>query len=273
MLNRTAIVYRYDGTLDGMLCCIYEAMTRREEPMMIVGPDEMQSMLYPDHAVGTDKAVARRVADAVRGKISEDAMTLIGRSLLTALPGRESYVLGVIRRAFKEGPGLLSDLSDQAVNRLTKAVLQLEHEAHLYTGFIRFQQGEGVLTAAIEPKNQVLPLLLAHFEDRFASETYMIFDKTHKAALVHAAATANHPGESRILPVEAFERPAADENELAFQRMWRAFYRVIAVEGRENPTCRRSHMPGRYWAEMTEFQGAGPEIPAPRIFHAEGLLG
>ena len=35
--------------------------------------------------------------------------------------------------------------------------------------------------------------------------------------------------------------------------MWRAFYAHAAVEGRINPKLRRTHMPMRYWKNMTEF--------------------
>jgi len=30
---------------------------------------------------------------------------------------------------------------------------------------------------------------------------------------------------------------------------------VFAIEGRNNPRCRRALMPKRYWSQMTELQG------------------
>ncbi|MEA5065077.1 MAG: TIGR03915 family putative DNA repair protein, partial [Eubacteriales bacterium] len=174
MLDRTALIYRYDGTQDGLLCCVYEAMAKREQPMMILSAREMQSMLFEDRFIETDPAVARRVADAIRGRISEDALTMVGRALLTHLPGKEIHLLDVLRRAFREGPGLLSNLSDPAVYKLNRAITFLEREAHLLTGFIRFRESDGVLTAVIEPKTQVLKLLAPHFTDRFRQETFLI---------------------------------------------------------------------------------------------------
>ncbi len=47
-------------------------------------------------------------------------------------------------------------------------------------------------------------------------------------------------------------RPA--ESEAAFRALWRRFYDTIAIKERENPRCRMSHMPKRYWGVMTEFQ-------------------
>ena len=42
--------------------------------------------------------------------------------------------------------------------------------------------------------------------------------------------------------------------------MWRSFYHTISIEGRYNPNCRMTHMPKRYWGDMTEF--APPEQEA-----------
>ena len=44
--------------------------------------------------------------------------------------------------------------------------------------------------------------------------------------------------------------PALDSTE-----QLRRFYDTIAIRERENPRCRMTHMPKRYWGTMTEFQG------------------
>ncbi|MFQ7855321.1 MAG: DUF4130 domain-containing protein [Eggerthella lenta] len=41
--------------------------------------------------------------------------------------------------------------------------------------------------------------------------------------------------------------------------MWRRFYDTIAIEGRENPRCRMTQMPKRFWGTMTEFQNEPEE--------------
>ena len=46
----------------------------------------------------------------------------------------------------------------------------------------------------------------------------------------------------------------AGAEELQYRRMWQTFYDTIAIQGRENPRCRMTHMPKRYWDNMTEFQ-------------------
>ena len=272
MLNGTDLIYRYDGSLDGFLCCVYAAMTKREHPMMIVRADEMQSLLFPDFIVETDSGKATRVADSIRAKISEDMLDFVYQVLLTALPGKETILLSLIRHAFKVGAGLLNDLTDPDVNKLSRAVTHLCREAHLYRGFVRFQQNENALVAIIEPKNQVLPLLLNHFTDRFSTENFLIYDKTHRQALIHSADSLNAPARVCIVPLEDLTAPQPDECESNFRALWRMFHKTIAITQRENPVCQRTLMPKRYWPQMVEHQKDERTNILPPGYSPEGSL-
>ena len=145
------------------------------------------------------------------------------------------------------------------VDVLRRAVQHLEEEAHKYTGFVRFSELDGVLAGEIEPKNRVLPLLRPHFCGRYPQERFVLHDRTHGEALFH------QPGKWAILSVEDVRlgRPGAEE--LQYRRMWRQFYDTIAIRARENPRCRMTHMPKRYWGTMTEFQDDAPACPLPPV--------
>ena len=53
-------------------------------------------------------------------------------------------------------------------------------------------------------------------------------------------------------------RPALDSTE-----QLRRFYDTIAIRERENPRCRMTNMPQRFWGTMTEFQPDEGALPAP----------
>ena len=59
--------------------------------------------------------------------------------------------------------------------------------------------------------------------------------------------------------MEAFRAAAPGREERDFRRLWRRFYDTIAIEGRENPRCRMTQMPKRFWGTMTEFQNEPEE--------------
>ncbi len=254
MRYRTNIIYRYDGSFDGFLCCVYESYARRELPDAILRPEDGQLSLFEMREIETDAAIAGRVLRSIPARISQEAMLLVERMMLTCAPAREKRALAFLRLGYKRGPGVMDMLGDEAVSAVVKAVRALEQEAHLYTGFVRFTENAGALSAIIEPKNRVLRLIAPHFLDRYPNEAFLIFDRTHQEAL------AAQNGRGRILPVEALKLPASDEIELAVRALWRQFHASVAIAPRKNKRCQRAHLPLRYRRMMTEFVAE----PAPR---------
>ena len=260
----TPVAYAYDGSFAGFLSCVFESYLRREEPMCFSAPEEERISLYPERSVPTDAARARRVYASLAVRISPAGQALAARGFLTCLEERERLLYQFIRLGYQRGSALLRDLTDHRVAALHQAVRRLNEEAHKYTGFVRFSDQGGVLLAEIEPKNQVLPLLRGHFCARYNTEAFLIYDRTHRQVLLHdprGLPGGENPGGRRwaILPAEDFRAGAPGEEERAWRALWRRFYDTIAIEGRENERCRRTHMPKRYWNCMTEFQSDGAE--------------
>ena len=242
------VCYRYDGTYSGFLSCVFESYVSQEEPAEFLIQDDLRLSLYPERVVYSRDANARRVYRSLADKFGGEGRRLVTHGFLTCLEDREVWLWRFIRLGYRRGPALLRDLTDPTVDRVRKAVWRLEHEAHQYTGFVRFSQLDGVLAGEIEPKNRVLPLLQPHFCGRYPQERFVLHDRTHREALLH------QPGKWAILPVEHFQMGPAGEEELTYRRLWRSFYDTIGIEGRYNPKCRMTHMPKRYWGTMTEFQ-------------------
>ena len=242
------VIYRYDGTLEGFLCCVFESYVNKEPPMGVQDPEELASTLFPVRWVGTDEAHAQRIHASIRRR-SAYAGELVEKGFLTCAPNRELMLFRFIAALYDEGPALLRRISDDAVLPLLQAVRHLEGEAHLLKGFTRFSDFGGILVGEIAPKNRVLPLLRRHFCSRFYNERLMLYDRTHREALFY------REGKWCILPLDHFEMARPDRREAEFRRLWKRFYDTVAIRERYNPKCRRTQMPMRYWGTMTEFQG------------------
>ena len=104
-----------------------------------------------------------------------------------------------------------------------------------------------MLIAQIEPKNNVLPVIAPHFLSRFSGEDFMIFDRTHRLALLY------RDGEPEFLRADTIELPPESPEEQRCRAMWRTFYETVGIEGRRNDVCRRTHMPKRYWKDTPEL--------------------
>ena len=245
------IIYQYDGSFNGLLCCIYESYTQKEYPTGIVEGEELLSV-FEVRSVVTDPAHAARVYRSLC-RIDAGVGPFLRRAFLTCLPEKELAIYRFVAALYREGAPLLLRLSDPVYHPLLKAVRHLSGEAELLRGFTRFSDFGGVLGGEIEPKNRILPVLRPHFCERYRNESFFLYDRTHREALLYAG------GSSRIVPLDNFEMALPDESEAEYRRLWRRFYDTIAIRERENPRLRMSNMPKRYWSTMTEFQ----EDPAP----------
>lgn len=248
------VIYQYDGSFDGLLCCIFESYTKRENPTAIYSGEEDEWSLFETRFVATDAAHAQRIARSLR-KLSPDVTPFLRRAFLTCMPDRELAIYRFVVRLYREGAPYLSRLSDDAYQPLLRAVRHLNGEVEKLRGFVRFSDYGGMLGAEIEPKNRVLPLLRAHFCERCHGEAFFLYDRTHHEALLYAE------GRSRIVPLDDFQSAPPSEEEAAYRRLWRRFYDAIAIRERENPALRMTHMPKRYWAHMTEFQSDDGALP------------
>ncbi len=247
MPERPTLIYCYDGSFDGLLCCVFESYDKNELPLDVLPEGAALPLLLPVKSIVTDPEKARRVLVSIPKKMGRDALDFVRHGFLTCHPQKELLILRFLRLGYRCGPSAMNRLTDKDVHTLFSAVRHLEHEAHLYTGFVRFSEANGALTAQIEPKNIVLPLIAPHFCERFPNERFLIHDKTHDMALLHQ----DHAWV--ITAVENLRLPGPGEEEMKFRALWRLFYDTIEIEGRHNPRCRMGHMPKRYWNCMTEF--------------------
>lgn len=241
-----AVYYRYDGSFEGFLCCVYDSVYRRETPLCITAERDAPALLGAERPVATDGERAARVRDSIARRISPRALELCRNVFCSCLAQRELHLLRFLLRGYREGGGICQKSGDELVSRLLSAEKRLLGEAHLLKGFIRFARAEGMLVAFITPKNYVLPCIAEHFCLRLAQERFAIIDKTHGAALLYGE------GEARVLRVESLRAPELSAEEAGWQALWKRFYDTVAIEGRENPRCRMSHMPRRYWENMPE---------------------
>ena len=270
------MVYYYDGSFEGFLCCIFESYANKEVLTAIYRDEDAVPTLFDSRIISTDAAHAARVLRKVI-KTSPYAAGLLQRGFLTCLEDKELHLYRLVVKLLREGPSFLRNFSDETLYPVACAVRHLNGEAHLLKGFVRFSEFGGILGSEIEPKNRVLPLLRAHFCARYREDRFFIYDRTHKEALFYAG------GKALIRPLEDFQMAPPDEQEANYRLLWKRFYDTIAIKERENPKLRMTHMPKRYWNTMTEFQdeayfkaqsspadAAAPAVPGGRS--APGIL-
>lgn len=249
MRNGTNLVYRYDGTFPGFLCCVAQCFFDKRLPSGIQTFDEPQATIFPIQAIETDDALARRVERSIIEKISPLVFDMTRRAFLTCMEEKELHMLRFLLLGYRHGAKVVKLSSNDDVYRMDKALLYLKNEAHYHVEFLRFSDFHTFLAAQITPNNNVLPLIAPHFCDRFSCENFMIYDKTHELGFFYQTT-----GRREFFRAEKLELPPVGEEEEAYRALWKRFYDTIAIEGRKNEKLRMTHMHKRYWNNMTEFQ-------------------
>lgn len=242
-----SLVYLYDGSLPGFYCCVYESINTKTMPAGISDGEEAQTIMFEDFFIHTDERKAYRVKRSIADRISERSLDLIETVFLSCLPNKEMHMLRYLLLGYKVGRKIDDMLGHKEVAPLLAAEGHLFRESHLLTGFIRFSEYDGILAATITPKNFVLPFIARHFVRRFNTERFIIYDKTHRHALIY------QDGRAQVLRMDSINLPAPTETEKGYRELWKGFYKAITIEARENPKCRMTHMPKRYWENMTEM--------------------
>ena len=154
MPNRTDLIYLYDGSFDGLLCCIFESYANHEIPDEIC-PEYAyeQEVLWQVRQIETNGDYADRVFVKLSAVLGKEGILLLRTVFLYGGAGRETAHLRVVRFGLKHGQAALQMLGKAetaAVRNMEKAVL---NEAHLMRECLRFSDYHGALASVIEPKH------------------------------------------------------------------------------------------------------------------------
>ena len=129
------IVYRYDGSFAGFLCCVFESYTKKEIPSEIVTPETEQPILFEMRDIPTEKEKARRVAVGLKrlGVSVEDRVRV---GFLSCAEEKDLVLLRFIRLCFAQGgqaAQMLGDIEEQSGNEVDWRSLYEQALNHDYT--------------------------------------------------------------------------------------------------------------------------------------------
>ena len=164
--------YYYDGSFDGLLTVIFKAYKNRKEVIRVVAETEQLTFRTEDIHVLTDHYEARRVERTICKRLSENFFKSIRLCFLSFENNKDTVIANTVYKALDSDEKIIHSADEHAflMNKFVKRVLR---ERHRYLGVLRFREmKDGTLFSTIEPKNNVLPILLSHFEKRLGKEKF-----------------------------------------------------------------------------------------------------
>lgn len=255
------LLFVYDGTLEGLLSCVFYAYLHKLQPHDIV-PDYEPLPIFCAHTytVPTTAEHSRRVWAALLKKLSPMGRNTILHVWLSEMREREMLLFRYICKNIDyKGKSIETNFADADVLRCREIAHKVGAEAHKMKEFVRFQEmADGIYFAPIKPKYDVLSLIESHFRKRFGSLRWIIYDVRRSYGL-HC-----RDGKTEEITLDLNEhisighgRLSADivsQQEQMLRQMWQTYFKTLAIPERFNPKVQRGHMPRRFWSYLTEMQ-------------------
>ena len=238
--------YYYDGSFDGLLTVIFIAYKdRKNNELRIIVKTGQLLLGLDDINVITDFSKARRVEKSICDKLSQNFLNSIRTCFLSCDKNKDIVIVHTVYKALKQGEEILNSLDEHAFD-MNKLVKQVLNERHRYLGVLRFKEvKDGTMFSTIEPKNNVLPILLSHFINRMKREKFAIYDKKRKIIAYYDTKKVE------IFFVKSLEIEWSDE-EIEYSELWKTFHKSISIKERENKKLQQSNLPKYYWKYLIE---------------------
>lgn len=242
------IAYFFDGTFDGLLCCIYKSFVEKEEPFAVFHDEFQPSFDTVVKTVETEAEKAKRVASGIVKCGSISLLSTFSFSMRSGEGLRDTIVFNAIKKCLKARKNLLSDYADYDILAFSDLVGRISQEAHRFKGFLRFEEcSGGGWYSHFEPDNDICDLLSSHFKKRFSSQKFIIHDtRRNKFVLYDGKEVYTFNGDSAITVYLSGE-------EKNFQSLWKTYFDSINIKERKNTRQQDNYLPRRYRKNMSEF--------------------
>lgn len=250
--------FTYDKTFEGLLCCVFFAFEAKETPDILLYPEDVKPLfLEKSFTVITETEKAKRVWAGLEKKISPSACQMLLMVWMSELPEVDLLLFRYICKAFQAEKSIELNFGDADVLRCAEIFKKVNVSQRKVIQFVRFQKtSDGIYFAPISPDFNVISLVADHFKERYADQPWVIYDTKRKFGLYYDLHKIEEItfAEEPVSSSGKLKAEQMDSDELLYQRMWKNYFKTMAIKQRINPKLQRQHMPVRYWKYLTEMQ-------------------
>lgn len=242
-----------EESFEGIMTAVYDGwvlMNQGHNVNIHPGMEYEPSFFSEFVPIKTNMEKAEKVAASIRVKVSIEAYTMVFRACVHYAEDRADAVFNFLKVAYPAGAKVVKMLGNPAVMRVMELSRKAVNEAHLFKGFVRFTELKGnVLYSRIEPKCDVIPLIIYHFQERFPEENWIIYDVRRMKAAVHPMKKETIMISGRNMDELTKSMQLKDE----YDDLWKVFFNTIGIDARYNPKCQKNMLPLWYRKNMTEM--------------------
>lgn len=255
MDNGNSIII-YDGSFEGLLTVVFTTFEQKLQVTGIYRTKEIQQDFYskPEEVI-TDIAKAERVKDGLLKKISPAGVKQLYYAFLSELREIEFNIYQYCYQAFTCPNFSSRDFGNPVVLEIAQTAKKVSREKHRMEAFVRFKlTRDNLFFAEVEPDFNVLPIILPHFESRYADQKWIIYDKRRKFGIYYDLETTSFIKFERleIEKTKGENKEIYADAEIEFETLWQNYFNSVNIKSRKNTKLHIKHVPKRYWKYLSE---------------------
>ncbi|UZO81076.1 TIGR03915 family putative DNA repair protein [Aquimarina sp. ERC-38] len=248
-------ILQYDESFDGFLSCIFYIFEYKLSVYDITPlRSETTELFASTTQVFTNPEKSKRVWDKFCELTDKKVQAKVLKAFLSEIKGVENTLGYFIKKVLTEQKDFSIDYGDAEVLKIQQVAKMVHREKHRMEAFIRFQKTKDDLyVATIEPDFNVLPLILKHFESRYADQKWLIFDvKRNYGIFYDLQKVETITADFFTISNTKIAMEHLAEGELDFQKLWATYFSSVNIKSRKNNKLHLQHIPRRYWKYLTE---------------------
>lgn len=251
--------YVFDGSLEGLLCGVFEWFERKPGPVLLkvdatYQPDAFTSVLF----IHNDERKADRVWKGLQAKLPKDWIRRFYCCYLSELPAAYTALFEFACYIFANPVGAEKNYGNPFVLSLSQTARKVEREKHRMEAFIRFQHtADGIFYCGIDPDFNVLPLIMNHFKNRYADQQWIIYDIKRNYGLFYDLEKVEEiklDFKDQNTKASLSTPSVLSEKEGLYAVLWKDYFKSANIPARKNTKLHVQHVPKRYWKYLTEKQ-------------------
>jgi probable DNA metabolism protein len=251
------VIYLIDGSLEGLLCAVFEFFERTPGKVLLKTIPEYQPDAFTEVlAIDNDRTKADRVWSGLQKKLPAEWLRRFYCTFLSELPGCHVVMFEFACYIFSSENGAQHNFGNPNVLRLSQIARMAEREKHRMEAFIRFKKtADGLFYCGIDPDFNVLPLIVNHFKNRYADQRWIIYDIRRRYGLYYDLETVAEVTFD-LSPEKNWQTASAehlDVEESAYAALWKTYFKSTNIAARKNTKLQVRHIPKRYWKYLTEI--------------------
>ena len=242
----------YDSTFNGFLSVVFE-IYRQHLDVGEIHPDRSDSpcnLFMQPFRIETSEESAQRLKRAISNQASPEILSTLDAAFRSEEDGIEMKILAYLRKMFLgTDPTYAKNPTSDEMLPIFMTARSVRREVGGMLGMVRFNRmPDGTYFSEIEPKYDILELLIGHFRGRFANERWVIYDSKRGFGVYY---DGKNPVEMSIPNIRQVSAMNSSDN---FVQLWQDHYKSSAIKERENPKLMKQCLPVRYWKHLPERQ-------------------